>query len=224
VVEINKDRKKPLRPDLSVVAEQERIARSMTPQFTIVKLREKNKATFTQTINDNAHLLLTEGYLTDQEYAFIDKIKSQVEMHSNAIVEHIIVKHSAIHKERYSTGRFLNVTQIAKLLGITRQTASEIISSLLKKGILYEISDPDQLKAFGRVVTQRVLFANPEIIFAGDRNRINATLCRMVMGADKIEKAGIRLIWKVWLKEGAEYGRLYKYSTYWRLKHAKTSN
>lgn len=204
------------KPDLAVVNRQEQIAQSMTPKFTLVKVKGVNKAEFTQIITDNVRCLLDHRYLTRPEQAFIFSISYTVELHSNALVRHKVTDEGL-----RSTGEFLTVSEIAEMMDITRQTASSIINSLVKKGVLYELADVEQIKAYGRVMSERALFVNPEILFAGDRNRINATLCRMVIGADRIERAHIRMPWKVWLKEGAEWGRLYKRDTYLRLKHAK---
>ena len=50
---------------------------------------------------------------------------------------------------------------------------------------------------------------NPEIIYAGDRNRINATLSKLVIEFDKLERKKVLLMWKLWIKNGEEFGRLY---------------
>ena len=205
------------KPNLAVVNEQERIARSMNPQFTLVKVEDKNKAPFTQLIAENVRYLLGKQYLSRVEQAFIFALTCTVELYSNALVRHEIAEDGL-----RSTGEFLTVTELAELAGVTRQTASSTINGLVKKGILYEVLDPEQIKEFGRVVTERVLFVNPEIMFAGDKNRINATLCRMVIGADRIERTGLRMPWKVWLKEGHQFGRLYRRQTYNRLRRSRT--
>ncbi|OZU89024.1 hypothetical protein CIL03_08380 [Virgibacillus indicus] len=88
----------------------------------------------------------------------------------------------------------------------------------MKKGMLFEFADIQEIKEFKRNVTQRPLFMNPEIIYAGDRNRINATLARLVMEFDKLERQKVYLEWKLWLKNGSEFGKLYRRKTYLQLK------
>lgn len=205
------------KPNLSVVNEQEQIANHN--RFTLVKIKDVNRAEFTQVINENLALLRDKHYLTKQEQAFLFALMPSVEMHSNALV-----KHEVVNGQRRSTGKFLTVKEIAELTGMVRQTASELITSLIQKGIMYEVADTEQIKTYGRVISERVLFLNPEIIFSGSKNHINATICRMVTGADRIERAGLHLPWKIWIKDGAEYGRLYKRDTYLRLKAGNSTN
>ena len=205
------------KPDLGLVNRQEQIANQKG--FTLVKIKDVNRAEFTQIITDNVECLMERKYLTKPEQAFIFAVSHTIELHSNALVRHKVTEDGLI-----STGEFLSVSEIAEMIDATRQTASSIINSLIKKGILYELADVEQVKMYGRIMSERALFANPEVLFCGDRNKINATLCRMVIGADRIEKAGIHLPWKVWLKEGAEYGRLYKRNTYLRLKSGNDVN
>lgn len=199
------------KPDLAVVNEQEHIANHN--RFTLVKIKDVNRAEFTQIITDNVECLMAHKYLTKPEQAFIFAVSHTIELHSNALVRHKVTEEGLS-----STGEFLSVSEIAEMIDATRQTASSVINSLVKKGILYELADVEQVKIYGRIMTERALFVNPEVLFCGDKNRVNATLCRMVIGADRIEKAGIRMPWKIWLKDGAEYGRLYRRNTYLRLK------
>jgi hypothetical protein len=113
----------------------------------------------------------------------------------------------------------MSVSEIGEYFGKSRSFTSEMINNLIGKGILYEFVNVDELKEFGRPVTERPLFVNPEIVLCGEKNRINPTLARLAMRYDKLEKKGILLEWKVWLHSGKEYGKLVKRKTY--LKYLK---
>lgn len=197
--------------NLPLVDREEAKAQAMTPRHTIVKVREKNRARFTQLINENVEYLVERRYLSTAELGFLSVLATAVEMHSNALVERIPDDEG----EGYvSTGQYLTVTQIARKAGCSVRWANRMVNELIRKGILYELVDTESLKAHGRAVEERPLFMNPEIFFAGDKNRINATLCRIVLNADHLERKGMKLPWKLWLKEDAEYGRLYRRKTY----------
>lgn len=59
---------------------------------------------------------------------------------------------------------------------------------------------------------------NPEIVYRGNRNQVNATLARLVTEFDLLEKKRVLLDWKLWLKPGEKYGRLYRRKRYLELK------
>ena len=169
--------------------------------YGLYKIKDINHASFTQTINDNWDIIIRNNYLTSSELAFVMSIQSLIEFNSNAIVER-------------ETGRFMTVSDIAKYLKRNRSGVSQIIQSLISKGILFEFVNVDEIREFNRSVTARTLFMNPELFYAGDRNRIDSTLSLLVSEYDKLEKNGILLEWKVWKKPNKQYGKLYKRKTY----------
>ncbi|MFS8580971.1 MAG: hypothetical protein LOD88_13225, partial [Novibacillus thermophilus] len=118
---------------------------------------------------------------------------------------------------------FMSVSEIAECLNCTREHVSKIINKLIEKGIVYEFANTDEIREFGRPVTERPLFVNPEIVFCGERNRINPTLARLAMRYDKLEKKGVLLEWKVWLHSGKEYGKLVKRKTFLKYKKEQKS-
>lgn len=176
--------------------------------YKVIQLPDKNRAQFAQVIAPNMRYLIRRNYLATSEMAFLFSISGYVEIHSNAIVSYDGNKH----------GQYLKVADIAKLFGCSGRQARRLINSLIDKSIIYEYIDTLTIKKYGRVVQERPLFLNPEIIFCGDRNRVNATLCRLVMNADHLEKSGIKLPWKLWLEKGCEYGRLYRRDTWLKKK------
>ncbi len=177
----------------------------------IIPFTAKNRAQFAQVIAPNMRYLTKKDYLTTAEMAFLFSISGYIEMHSNAIVSY----------EDNECGQYLRIADIGSLLNYSESQTSRLVNSLINKGVVYEYVDALTIKKYGRVVHERPLFLNPEIIFCGDRNRVNATLCRLVMNADHLEKSKVRLPWKLWLDKGCEYGRLYKRDTWMKKKGEK---
>lgn len=189
--------------NLDQVAEEEKKANEQG--FTIVKRRNTNKAGFVQSIKENIGMLVRNKYLTYAELAFVYSLHELVELHSNAIVDP-------------ETGQFLTVSEIARTLKRNVKKTSTMINDLIDKGIIYEFVNVHELKEFGRAVSERPFFMNPEIVLCGDRNRINATLSRLVLMNDQFEKKKIPLAWKLWLHPNDEYGKLYRRKTYLKYK------
>ncbi|GGA35285.1 hypothetical protein GCM10007416_05170 [Kroppenstedtia guangzhouensis] len=189
--------------NLEQVAAEEKKANEQG--FTIVKRRNTNKAGFVQSIKENIGMLVRNKYLTNAELAFVYSLHELVELHSNAIVDP-------------ETGQFLTVSEIARTLKRNVKKTSTMINDLIDKGIIYEFVNVHELKEFGRAVSERPFFMNPEIVLCGDRNRINATLSRLVLMNDQFEKKKIPLAWKLWLHPNDEYGKLYRRKTYLKYK------
>jgi len=181
--------------------------------YKLVEFQDKNRAQFAQVIAPNMRYLIKRNYLATSEMAFLFSISGYVEMHSNAIVSYDDNKH----------GQYLKVTDIARLFNYSERQARRLVNSLINKSVIYEYVDTLTIRKYGRVVQERPLFLNPEIIFCGDRNRVNATLCRLVINADHLEKGGIKLPWKLWLEKGCKYGRLYRRDT-WMKKKQESRN
>lgn len=191
-------RDKELKIDIKKVNEQERKANEQG--YGLYKVKAKNKADFVQIITENVDLLIRSKYLSNAEMAFIFSINPLIEMHSNAIAD--------------DTGQFLSVSAMSKYLSRDLSGTSRIVNGLIEKGILFEFVNAADLKEFKRSVTERPIFANPEIVYCGDRNRINATLCRLVIQHDVLERKKVHLSWKVWLNTNHEHGTLYRRKTY----------
>lgn len=189
--------------DTGVVDEQEEKANKTG--HTIVKIRTKNRARFAQVISDNVYYLLNKDYINLAELGLITALSTTLEMHSNAIVK--------------SAGEYHTISSLALAFNYSVRHTRRLINQLIDKGIVYELVDAKSLKMYGRTIEQRPLFSNPEVVFAGDRNRINATLARIVINADHIENAGMKLPWKIWVKPGGEHAKLYKRNTYLRYRN-----
>lgn len=185
--------------DLKVVNEVEKKANDLG--YGLYKKNNKNQASFTQTINDNWDIIIRKNYLTGSELTFLMSITALIEFDVNAIA----------HRD---TGQFMNVSEISRYLGRSRSRTSNVIKSLIEKGIIFEFVNVDEIIEFKRNVTSRSLFVNPELIYAGDRNKIDGTLAMLVTKYDKLEKNNILLDWKVWRKPGERFGKLYRRKTY----------
>ncbi|TMN20949.1 helix-turn-helix domain-containing protein [Lentibacillus cibarius] len=189
--------------DLSEVTQQETKANQQG--YGLYKLKQKNKALFCQAIQENLDTVIQSKHLTNSELGLLLSLMPLVQFHSNAIINR-------------ETNEFMSISEIARYLNRERSATSKTISQLLAKGMLFEFVNAQEIKAHKRNVSQRPLFMNPEIIYAGDRNRINATLARLVMEFDILERKKVYLAWKLWLKNGHEFGRLYRRKTYLQLK------
>ncbi|MZP31361.1 hypothetical protein GTO91_16800 [Heliobacterium undosum] len=201
----------PMPADLAVVNQEERKAN--VAGFTLVKKREKGAAQFTQVISRNVLYLTSNDYLTTSESSFLFHLSAVVEMCSNALTKHV-----QQGEERKSTGKYFTIAELGRAFGFSREHVSRVIGRLIEKGIVYELVNFRGVKRHGRVVEERPLFVNPEIMFAGSQNRINATLCRIVINDDFLEKKGMKLPYKLWIRPGEEYGRLYPRKRYIELK------
>lgn len=183
------------------------IEKAENQNLRLIRVNPKNRASFAQVISENLRFLLDAEYLSTAELAYIFSLSGFVEMNSNAITK--------------PDGEYMTLSDIAERIHYSVRQVRTLTGSLLEKGVIYEFVDVQSLKRYGRVIEERPLFMNPEIIYSGDRNRINATLCRLVMNADHIEKAKIHLPWKLWLEKNAEYGRLYSRNTWSKKKRGE---
>jgi len=161
----------------------------------LIRRRPKNDARFSQLICENFFCLSQHEYMTGAEKALLIDLLALLEVGTNAIV----------HPEH---GRFCTITEIAELLKREVRSVRRLISPMIEKGIIYELIDPSQIKEYGRVITERPLYVNPEIAYAGDRDKVNAVLARQVLQYDHIRKNKIDLPWKLEYQPNAEYARL----------------
>jgi len=185
------------------VNKQEKVANSIG--YGLYKIKDTNKAPFGQTISENIEMLRDHEYLTGADKAFLFDIEPLIEMHSNILVNK-------------STGEFMTVSDIARCLDKSVPHTSKIVNRLINKGVLFEMTNVQEIKQFGRSITKRPIFMNPEIMFKGNRNEINASLARLTMNLDPFEKQKIHLPWKVWMPLHAQSGKLYRRKTYVKYK------
>lgn len=152
--------------------------------FMYIKKKQMNKARTSPLIIENFWTIIQYEYLTNAEKALLIDLLVLVELGTNII---------AHPNER----RYCSVTEIAAFLKRELRSTRGLIQQLIQKGIVYEMVDPSQIKEYGRVVSERPLFINPEVSYAGDRNRINKVIARQVSSFDHMERKKIYLPWKI---------------------------
>jgi len=168
--------------------------------YTIVKKKDKNQAPFTQLVKDNYKYLVRKRYLSSPEKTLFLDLMTYIEFGSGVVL--------------LERGKIPKIPEIAEEIGYTERSIRRNLNILIKKGIVYEIVDAQSLKEHGRTLEERMLVVNPEIVIVANKNYINLTLCHIHWAADRLEKAKMKLPWKIWYAPGMEYGRLYRRSTW----------
>ncbi|PYE87942.1 helix-turn-helix domain-containing protein [Bacillus sp. 196mf] len=128
---------------------------------------------FAQILQSNYEFLREKGYFTAKEKAFLMDIVSSIAFNSNCIVDDVKSKNPVP----------LNISELAKKIGLTRANTSLSVNSLVKKGILAKTEsgiEGNNAKAYS-------LFVNPHIIYAGDKENINEALRSMFYKAMQIK-------------------------------------
>lgn len=189
--------KKRVEIDLSTVNAEE--AKANEQGFMIVRQRQRtvNQTRFSQTIDQNIAYLCQEQYLTSAEFSFIFTLAPMLKMNVNAIVDPV-------------SGQYCSVSEIASFLKRSRQKTSEMISALIEKGIMYEFANVHELKIYGRHVTRRPFFLNPEILCCGDKNRLQSGIIQLMIHSNILEKVGVKLPIKAVVEPHGQYGKLVK--------------
>ena len=128
------------------------------------KRSPQSKIRFAQFLQKNWEYIREQGYLSNDEKAFLIDMQCNISMNSNAIVDDILKRPPDP----------LNIQGIADIRGSSRSRTSKIINSLIKKGILAkaisgDYKDISQAKDY-------VLFVNPNIINVGNRDDVEEHL------------------------------------------------
>ncbi|GIP08254.1 hypothetical protein J1TS5_04240 [Paenibacillus macerans] len=192
--------------NLNVVNQEE--LRANQRGFTIVKQKEVNRTKFSQTINENIAYLAQAQYLSSAEFSFVFTLSPMLRMGSNAIVNP-------------KTDQYCSVSEIAEYLKRSRSKTSIMISSLIEKGIMYEFANIHEMKVYGRHVTMRPFFLNPEIICCGDKNKLESGIVQLMIHFNILEKSGVKLPIKAALKPHAKYGKLVTRKTFLDIQRGK---
>lgn len=126
--------------------------------YISTKKSPQSKVRFAQILQGNLNYLNKNDYLTGQEKIFLIDITPYVSFGSNALVFDI--------KEK--TPVPMNITKLAEELGRGRNKTSEIVNSLVKKGLITKAESGIE----GHNAKAYSLFVNPHIIFAGDKDNV----------------------------------------------------
>lgn len=140
----------------------------------------RNKAKFAQFIQQNWKYINQINYLTTAEKAFLVDIMPYIGFGSNCIVE------SSDTKQQIP----LTQETLGKLIGKNKSQMSKIIKPLIDKGIL----DRTEGSIEDNNVRSYAIFVNPNIIYSGDRDNVNATLQAMFRRTPKeLKKLPVQL-------------------------------
>lgn len=186
--------------DLALINEQERLAQERNAM--IVMQKSKNKVGFTQVIQDNLEYLVTQQVLKSHHNDLILRLLPYIEIGSNFLS----------FKDRTP----FNISTLSKRLKTSRPNLSKNINELIELGMIFEFVDVWNYRLHGRIVEERPLFFNPEVIVTGDKNKIELTLTRLLLLNDRFERNGVYLPKKIHINPKGNGGKLYDRSTYLR--------
>ena len=127
------------------------------------KKSPQSRVKFVQFIQDNWNHALEIGYFTDEEMLFLVRIQRFLQFRSNCIVDDIHSR-SAIP---------MTQKQIADRLGTDKSKISRILTRLQDKGIIVKAKGQ---KIENSNVRTHAIFINPNIMYCGERDNIEATL------------------------------------------------
>ncbi|MED2699378.1 Rep protein [Bacillus thuringiensis] len=127
---------------------------------------------FNQTIHRNLDLLNQIGYLTQAEESFLFRIQAYLEFRSNVIIcreDKFKKKRKNSFEDDFELPKAATVSQIAEMIGKSRQNTSPIMNSLKKKEILVNPEGVGQIIENGRTVSPRTWIVNPYIMICAPR-------------------------------------------------------
>lgn len=137
------------------------------------KKSPQSKVRFVQILQENLNYLYEHDYLTSREKVFLFDIMRYVAFDSNGIVLDIKAKNPVP----------ANISEIAKMIKTERAHTSRIITSLVKKGLLFKGESGIE----GNNARASAIFVNPHIIYAGDKDNVNNALQIMFHKAMKMK-------------------------------------
>jgi hypothetical protein len=129
------------------------------------KKKRTDGVRFVQIIMDNLDYLCEIGYLTQPEKGFLLDLSRFLEFKSNVIVE----KKDSIDDVKPNAA---SPTYLAKKLNRTRTSVSQMMNTLLDKGIL-GVAETGMTTEDGRTCTSRTWFVNPNILCHAPKDDID---------------------------------------------------
>lgn len=143
--------------------------------FIGTKRSPQSKVRFVQLIQDNWNYALETGFFTDEEMLFLLRVQRFLQFKSNCIVDDIHSR-SAIP---------MTQKQIAERLGTSSPKVSRIVNGLVEKGVIVKANGH---RAEGVKARTYALFINPNIIYSGDRDKVEITLQALFTNAKPLLK------------------------------------
>lgn len=126
------------------------------------KRSPQSKVRFVQIMQENLNFLYENGYLTGREKIFLMDIIPYVAFDSNGIVHDIKGKNPVP----------ANITEIASLIKSNRVNTSNVINTLVKKGLLAKGESGIE----GNNAKAYAIFVNPHVLYTGDKDSVNEAL------------------------------------------------
>lgn len=126
---------------------------------------------FNQVMHRNLDLLNSIGYLTQAEESFLFRIQAYLEFRSNVIIcrDDKFKRKRKSAEEDYELPKAATVSEIAEMIGKSREKTSLIMNSLKKKEILLNPEGAGQIIENGRTVSPRTWVVNPYIMICAPR-------------------------------------------------------
>jgi hypothetical protein len=127
---------------------------------------------FNQTMHRNLDLLTRINYLTTAEESFLFRIQAYLEFKSNVIIcreDKFKKKRNNVVDDDYELPKAATVSEIAEMIGKSREKTSLIMNSLKKKEILLNPEGAGQVSENGRSVSPRTWIVNPYIMICAPR-------------------------------------------------------
>lgn len=211
-------REREAEPDIQTILDEARKALKPGQNLRITIENEKNEkydkfyVEFTQKLRENSKYLNSRHYLTRPEKAFLWDLGDLVEPNSNIILPPPLTKEQqkALKRtrKRQTTYDFATIQSMANYMHYSDWgSVFDLVQSLRFKGIIYV---PDS----GLGYSPNTLLMNPELLYMGSQNQINATICRTIKRNDVLEKTGFKLPYKIIYKAGDVFGKLVSRQTY----------
>ncbi|KOO43756.1 hypothetical protein [Priestia koreensis] len=137
---------------------------------------------FNQTMHRNLDLLNQIGYLTQAEESFLFRIQAYLEFKSNVIIcrEDKFKRKKKNIEDDFELPKAATVSEIAEMIGKSRQKTSAIMNSLKEKEILLNPEGAGQVTENGRTVSPRTWIVNPYIMICAPRKN-NVQLDKLTM-------------------------------------------
>lgn len=137
---------------------------------------------FNQTMHRNLDLLNRIGYLNQAEGDFLFRIQAYLEFKSNVIIcrEDKFKKKKKNVEDDFELPKSATVSDVAEMIGKSREKTSLIMNSLKKKEILLSPEGAGHIIENGRTVSPRTWIVNPYIMICAPRKN-NVQLDKLTM-------------------------------------------
>ncbi|MBJ8055895.1 Rep protein [Bacillus cereus] len=126
---------------------------------------------FNQVMHRNLDLLNSIGYLTQAEESFLFRIQAYLEFRSNVIIcrDDKFKRKRTNTEDDFELPKAATVSEIAEMIGKSREKTSLVMNSLKKKEILLNPEGAGQIIENGRTVSPRTWVVNPYIMICAPR-------------------------------------------------------